>query len=194
MKTILPILAVIALVTSAFGQDSTIKSMVAYKFAGVPSSGTSEIDTLTIATGVTGGTFTITVLGGRTTAAITWSATNATLVANVDAALENLNVVGTGGVTTAVGTMTAGIGTITLTMAGKNAKMDFPLLSIGANNLTGAGTPPPSAVTLTTTTAGVEATFRDAQAGQLLVDTVTPDLYINDSLTDKSPTWTKVSP
>jgi hypothetical protein len=28
----------------------------------------------------------------------------------------------------------------------------------------------------------------------LLVDYATPDLYINDSLTANSPTWTKVSP
>lgn len=189
MKTLLSIFAVIALAIPAFAQDSTIKDMQVYQYAGVPSGGTSEIDTLTIAASTSAGTFTITVAGGRTTAPITWSATNGTLVANVDAALEALNVIGTGGVTTAVGTMTAGIGTITITMTGKNAKMDFPLLSIGTNSLTGGAAP-----TLTTTTAGVEATFRDAKTGQLLVDTVTPDLYIQDSTTAFSPTWTKVSP
>lgn len=157
--------------------------------AGVPSSGTNEIDTLTIAASTDGGTFKIAVANGRTTAAISWSATNATLVANVDAALELLPNIGTGGVTTAVGTMTAGIGTITITFTGKNAKTDFPLLSITANAITGGTTP-----TITTTTPGVAATFRDAPTGGLLVDTVTPDLYINDSTTAQSPTWTKVSP
>lgn len=189
MKKFLALIAAIALAAPAFAQDSTITDMQVYQFAGVPSGGTSEIDTLTIQSSTSGGTFTITVAGGRTTAAISWSATNATLVANVDAALENLNVIGTGGVTTAVGTMTAGIGTITITMTGKNAKMDFPALSIGTNSLTGGAAP-----TLTTTTAGVAATFRDAKTGQLLVDNVTPDLYINDSVTAFSPTWTKVSP
>lgn len=181
--------AVIALALPAFAQDSTVKSATHYEFAGIPSNGTSEIDTLTIQASTTSGTFTITIANGRTSAPITWSATNATLVANVDAALEAMTQIGTGGVTTAVGSMTAGIGTITITAAGKNAKMDFPLLSIGTNSLVG-GTAP----TLTTTTAGVAATFRDARAGALLVDTVTPDLYINDSTTASSPTWTKVSP
>lgn len=186
------ILAIIALASFPIlgqAQDSTIGTVAVYKYAGVPSGGTSEIDTLTIQTGTSAGTFTITVAGGRTTSAITWSATNATLVANVDAALEALNVIGTSGVTTAVGTMTAGIGTITVTMTGKNAKRDMPALSIGTNSLTG-GTAP----TLTTTTAGVEATFRDAPTGALLVDSSTPDLYINDSTTAGAPTWTKVSP
>lgn len=189
MKNILAIFAAIAFAIPAFAQDSTIKTVPVYSFAGVPSGGTSEIDTLTIQSSTSGGTFTITVAGGRTTSAISWSATNATLVANVDAALEALNVIGASGVTTAVGTMTAGIGTITITMTGKNAKRDFPALSIGTNSLTGGAAP-----TLTTTTAGVDATYRDAPTGTLLVDLVTPDLYINDSVTAGSPTWTKVSP
>lgn len=190
MKRILSLLLVTALLAlPVFAQDATVKSSPHYEFAGIPSNGTSEIDTLTIQASTTSGTFTLTVAGGRTTAPITWSATNATLVANVDAALEALNVVGTAGVTTAVGSMTAGIGTITVTFTGKNAKMDFPLLSIGTNSLVGGAAP-----TITTTTAGVAATFREARTGALLVDTVTPDLYINDSTTAFSPTWTKVSP
>lgn len=193
MKNILAIFAAIAFALPALAQDSTISSSQVYRYAGVPSSGTSEIDTLTIQSSTSGGTFTIAVADGRTTAAIAWSGTNATLVANVDAALESLNVIGTGGVTTAVGSMTAGIGTITITMAGKNAKRDMPALSIGTNSLTGGAAP-----TLTTTTAGVAATFRNARPGELLVDTVTPDLYINDATTGgdagPGPTWTKVSP
>lgn len=195
MKKLLAILALMALTPPAFAQDSTIKAHQVYQYAGVPSNGTSEIDTLTIQAATAGGTFTITIANGRTSAPISWSATNATLVANVDAALEAMTQIGTGGVTTAVGTMTAGIGTITITMAGKNARMDFPLLSIGTNSLVASTpTPDPSAPTLTTTTPGVEATYRSAKTGQLLVDTVTPDLYINDSVTAGSPTWTKVSP
>lgn len=189
MKIIPSLLAVVALALPAFAQDNTITTLQVYKFAGVPANGTSEIDTLTIQASTTSGTFTITIAGGRTTGPITWSATNATLVANVDAALEAVPNIGTGGVTTAVGSMTAGIGTITLTFTGKNARMDFPLLGIGTNSLVGGAAP-----TLTTTTPGVTATFREAQTGQLLVDSTTPDLYINDSVTLFSPTWTKVSP
>jgi phage tail sheath gpL-like len=191
-RTITALLALIAFAAvplTAFAQDSTIQTWRVYAYNGVPGNGTSEIDTLTIQTGTTSGTFTITVSGARTTAPITWSATNATLVANVDAALEATPTIGVGGCTTAVGTMTAGIGTITITMTGKNAKRDFPLLGIGTNSLVGGAAP-----TLTTTTAGVDATFRDAATGTLLVDTSTPDLYINDSTTAGSPTWTKVSP
>jgi hypothetical protein len=188
MKTITSIIALLALSLTAFAQDSTIKSWPVRAYAGVPGNGTSEIDTLTIAASTSGGTFTITIANGRTSAAISWSATNATLVANVDAALEAMTEIGTGGVTTAVGTMTAGIGTITITFAGKNARMDFPDLTI-TSSLTGG-----AAGTLTTTTAGVAATYRDAPTGTLLVDTVTPDLYINDSVTANAPTWTKVSP
>lgn len=165
-------------------------SMSVVTNAGVPSSGTSEVQTLDIKTSTSGGTFTLTIANGRTTAPITWSGTNATLIANVDNALEALAQIGTGGVTTAAGTLSSGIGTITLTFAGKNAKLDFPALSVTNNAITGGATP-----TISTTTPGVTATMRSAPTGQLLVDTVTPDLYINDSTNPvNGPTWTKVSP
>lgn len=190
MKYIYSLLAILALSIPAFSQDLTgVKTAAVYTTAGVPANGTSEIQTLTINASTSGGTFTLTVANGRTTAPITWSATNTTLIANVDNALEALSAVGTGGVTTAAGTLTAGIGTITLTFTGKNARQDFPALSVSNNLITGGTIP-----TIATTTAGVEGTFRNAPTGALLVDLVTPDLYINDSLTAGSPTWTKVSP
>ena len=190
MKTLITAsLALVAMAACALAQSPAIKTVSVYSYAGIPSAGTSEVSTITIGGTPTAGTFTLTVAGGRTTGPITWSSTNATLVANIDAALEALSNVGTGGVTTAVGSMTSGIGTITLTFTGKNAKTDFPAIS-GTSSLT--GTSPTLAVA--TTTPGVEATFRNAPTGQLLVDTVTPDLYINDSTTLYSPTWTKVSP
>ena len=79
--------------------------------------GTNEVQTLTFGGTPTGGTFTLT-FDGYTTAPISWSSTNATLVANIDAALEALPNIGAGGVTVAVGTMTNGIGTITVTFGG----------------------------------------------------------------------------
>ena len=171
-------------------QDATgIGSQTVQTVNSIPTSGTSEIQTLTIQASTSGGTFTLTTLNGRTTAAIAWSAVNATMLLNVDNALEALPSIGTAGVTTAAGTLTAGIGTITLTFTGKNAKQDMPALSV-TNNLITGGTIP----TIATTTAGVEATLRNAITGQLLVDRLTPDLYINDSLIAGSPTWTKVSP
>lgn len=174
----------------AANANAQIGSMTPATYAGVPSSGTSEVQTLDIKTSTSGGTFTLTIANGRTTTPIAWSATNNTLVANIDAALEALPQIGTGGVTTAAGTVSSGIGTVTITFTGKNAKLDFPALSVTNNAITGGATP-----TISTTTAGVLATLRNALPGQLLVDTVTPDLYINDSTSQvNGPTWTKVSP
>lgn len=190
MKFLFTAICSIAFISSTLAQGPGLTSDNVTRYAGVPSNGTNQIDTLTIGGTPTGGTFVINATGFRSSPAITWSATNATLVANIDAALEGLNWVGTGGVTTAVGTMTAGIGTITLTFTGKNAKSaSVPVLS-ATSSLT--GTSPTAAITITT--AGVDATFKLARTGALLVDTVTPDLYINDSLTAGAPTWTKVSP
>lgn len=151
--------------------------------------GTNEVQTLTIQTSTSGGSFTLTVAGGRTTAPITWSATDATLLARVDAALEDLNAVGTGGVTTAAGTLSSGIGTITLTFTGKNAAQDFPALSV-TNNLITGGTIP----TIATTTAGVAGTFTAAKTGDLLEDTTNGDLYQNISTTALAPNWQPVRP
>jgi hypothetical protein len=186
--------AALALAAIAIPAQAQVGTGVLRTIPSVPVSGTSEVQTLTIQASTSGGTFKIQVTGGRKTGAITWSATNATLLANVDAALELLPEIGTSGVTTAAGTLTAGIGTITLTFTGKNAKRDFPLLVVTDNAITG-GTAP----VIATTTPGVVATLRDeAQPGWLLVDTLTPDLYINDATTGGStsggPTWTKVSP
>lgn len=190
MKKLLLFAAAAAIgLSTAFAQDSTVKAWPVYAVAGAPTNGTNEVDTLTIQTGTNGGTFTIVVAGGRTTQPITWSATNATLVANVDAALEAVPNIGTGGVATAVGTMTAGIGTITITFnSAKTAATDVPTLSIGTNSLTGGAAP-----TLTTTTPGVAATFKDARPGTILVDNTTPGLYFNTSATQGAPAWTAVT-
>lgn len=152
--------------------------------AGAPSNGTNEIQTITI--DATGGTFKL-AFNGFTTAAITWSATNATLVANIDAAVEALPNVGTSGVTTAAGTMTAGVGTATVTFIGNNAKKDVALMTVADNSLTGTAT-----LSVATTTPGVTATGRSAPTGAELIDTTNGILYINTSSTSLQPTWTKV--
>jgi hypothetical protein len=151
--------------------------------AGAPTAGTTEVQTLTIGGTPTAGTFTIT-FRGRTTGAITWSSTNGTLVSNIDAALEALDVIGVGGITTAVGTMTAGIGTITLTFAGANALKAQPLM-VANSSLTGTN---PTAV-ITETTPGVDASFRGAPKGATLIDTTNGKEYINTG-TGFVPVWT----
>lgn len=154
--------------------------------AGAPANGTDEVQTLTIGGTPSGGTFRLR-FEGFTTAPITWSATNAALVTNVDAALEALPTIGTGGVTTAVDTMTAGIGTLTLTFAGNLGKRAVGTISVAENALTGTS----PTVAVVETTPGVDATGRGAGKGTLLTDTDNGLLYINTG-TALAPTWTKV--
>jgi hypothetical protein len=154
--------------------------------SGAPSAGTDEVQTLTIGGTPDGGTFKL-AFEGVTTGAITWSSTNATLVANVDAALEALPGIGTGGVTTAVGTMTAGIGTITLTFAGNRGKQAVPTISVADNSLTGTA----PTVAVTETTPGVNATGRGAPKGATLVRSDNGVVYVNTG-TAIAPTWTVV--
>jgi hypothetical protein len=154
--------------------------------AGAPVAGTDEVQTLTFGGTPTGGTFKLS-FEGLTTGIISWSNVNATLVANIDAALEALASIGTGGVTTAVGTMTAGIGTITVTFIGNLGKKDVPTLVVAANAMT--GTAPTLAVAVTTP--GVDATFRGAPKGTQIMDTTNGIAYVNTG-TGLAPTWTKI--
>jgi hypothetical protein len=157
--------------------------------AGVPSAGTDEVQTITIGGTPTGGTFTLT-LEGYTTAAIPWNATNATLLASIDAALEALPNVGTGGVVTAAGTLTAGIGTITCTFSGGNRTVQ-PLggvMTADATLLTGTG---PPTVTVARTTPGVSASFRGVGKGVQVSDTTNGIAYVNTG-SALAPTWTKI--
>ncbi len=154
--------------------------------SGAPSAGTDEVQTLTIGGTPSGGTFKL-AFEGVTTSAIAWSSTNATLIANVDAALEALPGIGTGGVTTAAGSLTAGVGTITLTFAGNRGKQAVPTISVADNSLTGTS----PTVQVTETTPGVNATGRGASKGATLVRSDTGVVYVNTG-TAIAPTWTVV--
>lgn len=157
-------------------------AMGPYQSAGAPGAGTDEVQTLTI--DATGGTFQL-AFGGFTTAPITWSAVNATLIAAIDAALEALPNIGTGGVVTAVGTMTAGVGTATITFSGANlAKRAQPTITVANNSLTGTAT-----LSIAETTPGVTAASLGAAKGALNVDTTNGALYQNTG-TAAAPTWT----
>lgn len=152
-------------------------------WAGAPTAGTDEVQTLTI--DATGGTFKL-AFDGFTTAAISWSATNATLVANVDAALEALPNIGAGNITTAVGSMTAGVGTLTLTFAGELAKKAVSTITVANNSLTGTAT-----LSVAETTPGVDVTYRGAGKGCLLLDSTNGKAYINTGTPPVS-VWTVV--
>jgi hypothetical protein len=148
---------------------------MALKFnRGAPTNGTSEIQRLTFGGTPSGGTFKL-KFRGRTTASITWSSTNNTLRDNVDAALEALSSIGADNVTVAVGTMTAGIGFLTITFAGDLAKLDVPPIAVALNSLTGSS----PTLAVTTTTAGVTATRRNASDGDVLADTLNGAAYLN---------------
>lgn len=151
--------------------------------AGAPAAGTAAVQTITIGGTPTGGTFKL-KFGPFISGAITWSATNATLVANIDAALEALAGIGSAGVVTAVGTATAGIGTFTVTFAEKGPK---DTLTVALNSLTGTA----PTVAVATTTPGVAATGSGSGKGALLIDSTNGILYINTG-TAAAPTWTKV--
>lgn len=155
-----------------------------YSSAGAPSAGTNEVQTLTIGGTPTGGTFRL-AFGGFVTAPITWSATNATLIANIDAALEALPSLGVGSVVTAAGTLTAGIGTITFTFSGVNVqRRAIATVTVAENSLTGS-TP---TLAIAETTPGVNADGRGAPAGATLIRLDTGARYQNIG-TPAAPNW-----
>ncbi len=151
--------------------------------AGAPVNGTNEVQRLTIGGTPTGGTFRL-KFDGHVTAAITWSATNATLLTNIETALEALNNID--GVTMAEASLTAGIGTLDITFSGANVgKKAQNLITVNTNSLT--GTAPTLAIA--EQTAGVDATHRNAAPGALLIDTTNGALYQNVSTTPEAPDW-----
>jgi hypothetical protein len=155
--------------------------------AGAPAAGTDEVQTLTIGGTPTGGTFRLSY-DGRKTTDIPWANVNATLIASIDAALEALPNLGAGAVVTAVGSMTAGIGTATITFSGTTtAKKSHPTILVERNDLTGTA----PTVAVAETTPGVDQTGRGAAKGTLLADVTNGILYINTGTAD-APTWTKV--
>jgi hypothetical protein len=190
-KCLVVILVVLSLPLSVFaqaGEDLPNFSQRTVTTATTPVNGTNGIQTLTFGATITGGTFKLT-FDGKTTSAITWSSTNATLVANIDAALEALATVGTGGVTTAAGTITAGAGgTVTVTHTGNRAKQVVPAITVADNSMTGAA----HTLTAAITTAGVSADGRLLPKGTLCVAADTGVLYQNTG-SPPNPTWVKVS-
>jgi len=161
------------------------------QMGGAPGAGTDEVQTITIGgTPEAGSTFRIS-FDGWVTAPIPWANVNATLIASIDAALEALPNIGTGGVVTAVGTMTTGVGTATVTFSGAAMAKRNVALAVGSDFLQSSGAASAGTIAIATTTPGVDAAFRDSAKGQLLVDTTNGILYINTGVAG-APTWTKV--
>lgn len=192
MKKLLLSFAILSLVTvNLFAQTGTGLPAFQGKIVTsgtAPVNGTNCVQTLTIGGTPTGGTFTI-KYQGMESGAITWSATNATLIANIQAALDAMPTVGSGSTVVSAGTVTAGIGTVLITFSGANlAKLTVPVMTIGTNALT--GTAPTLAIAITT--AGVTADGRNLAKGALCIAADTGLLYQNTGSAG-APTWVKVS-
>jgi hypothetical protein len=151
-----------------------------------PVAGTTEVQTLTIATGTNGGTFKI-KFDGHTTNSISWNATAGTFVNAIDAALEALPNIGSGRITAANSNLNNGIGDVTLTFATTLSLRAQNLMTVTGSALTGTN----ALASIAETTAGVDATFKDAPKGARLIDLGNGVVYVNTG-SDGVPTWTKV--
>jgi hypothetical protein len=151
---------------------------------GAPAAGTDAIQNVVFGGSGLGGTFTLT-FDNQTTGAINWSATNATLVGSVDAALEALTNIGTAGVTTGSTTLTSGIGTVTVTFNGTVGNRPQNLLT-ATSSLTGTN----AAITISEATPGVWPTGSRPATGAKCIDVTNGVDYINTG-TPLDPTWTK---
>lgn len=158
--------------------SATDATLVAHVNAAL--NGTAEVQTLTFA-GINGGTFRLRYRN-QLTDKITWSSTNNTLRDRVDNALEALPNIGTGGVTTAVGSMTSGIGTLTVTFAKKGVQ---PAIEVANNKLT--GTAPSLTVARTTPGTGFAPLAGDVTVAE---DSLTSGVG-TISITFDGATWTK---
>lgn len=154
--------------------------------AGAPVAGTAAVQTLTIGgTPGAGDTFVLS-FGPFRSDPIEWSATDATLVANIDAALEALAGIGTGGVVTADSSLTSGIGDATITFAEKGPKT----LLVASDFVDTDGVASDGTAVVATTTPGVLPTGLGAPKGSKLSDITNGVDYINTG-TAVAPTWTK---
>lgn len=136
--------------------------------------GTNEIQTLTIGGTPTGGTFTIgytgTVLNTITkqvSGPIAWSATNATLIANILAALQAIPAIqssDSSNVLVAALSLSAGIGTINVTFVNGLGGLDINQMTADATLLTGSS-PTTAFTTATAGVAGANGLFQAYNSG-----------------------------
>jgi hypothetical protein len=150
--------------------------------AGAPSAGTNEVQTAALGGTGLGSTFKL-ILDGVKTAAIAWSATNATLLSNINTALDAA--FGASMIVATDSTLTAGIGNLLLTFSGSDVSKKA-VNAMTAEIVSGSLT-----ISIAETTAGVDATARGIAAGGQLIDTTNKKIYINTG-TPNAPTWTVV--
>jgi hypothetical protein len=181
------LLVLLLLATAAYAGNPNPPANRVFLTSTAPVNGTNEVQTLTFSGTITGGTFVL-KFNNRPTGPIPWNSTNATLVSNIQGALNALASLGSGGTVVAVGTMTSGIGTITVTFSGSLvAHLDVAQMT-ATSSLTGSG----AALAVSTTTPGVTADGRNSAKGTLCVAQDTGYLYVNTG-SSSSPTWTSIA-
>lgn len=151
-----------------------------YTNAGAPSAGTNEVQTATLGGTGAGSTFRLT-LDAQETGDITWSATNSTLLANINAALDAK--FGASQIVATDSTLSSGLGNLLLTFSGSNVS------KMAVNTMTARITAGALTVVIAETTPGVNATARGIPTGAVLLDTTNAKHYINTG-TPNSPTFT----
>jgi hypothetical protein len=139
--------------------------------ASAPVNGTNAVQTLTIT--ATGGTAKL-KFGPHKTAAINYNDSAAT----IQTRLRALPNIGSTGVTV------TGTGPFTITFGGPQGHKVVDTLQVTDSTATG-GT-----FSIANTTPGVNASFRNAPLGDLVVDTSTGNLYSNTTA-PPNPTWVK---
>lgn len=132
--------------------------------------GVNEVQTITLGT-ISGGTFKLEVLG-YVTAAITWSATPATLATNIQTAINTALATAYGASAVAV----TGTGPFTVTFSGTGvAKEDIPTMRVYDNSLAGAA---PTCVVVE----GTHGSFTEMDLVPILPEHVS--IYINSTYAD----------
>lgn len=158
--------------------------------SGTPVAGTDEVQSSVIGGGPPTTLTFVLIVGGFATAAIPWSAVNATLLASIQTALNALPGVGTNGIVASAGAapaLTAGIGQVLYTFSGANlGKKAQALIAVGAVVQTGTAT---TIGAFTRTTPGVDATMRGHLG--VIMSSTTKLVYVNTGL-PQAPIWTVV--
>lgn len=150
-----------------------------YYNAGAPSAGTNEVQTATLGGTGSGSIFRL-KLDGVETGDIAWSATNATLLSSINAALDAA--FSASQIVATDSTLSSGLGDLLLTFSGSNVSKS------AQSTMTARVTAGSLTVAVAETTPGVDATARGIAAGGTVVDTTNKKEYINTG-TPNSPTW-----
>jgi hypothetical protein len=151
-------------------------------YAGTPSNGTDEVQTITYGSASASGAFVIAFEGYRTTS-LPWNES----AANVQTALRALPSIGALGCSVTLAGAPTNVYQITFD-GGNMLKRNQPLVSVYSSTVAEAGL---ALVTLTvaTLTPGVNATGLGSPVGKMLIDTSTGAMYVNSG-TALAPVWT----